>query len=133
VRELAAPKATFRLVESLIARVKADRGKVAYAAACAQFLVFYTNVVSTLDRQIAVGERAIDVCPSHRNGRAVLASFLSQKALRVSDGMVPTRASLDEAWALVERATVLFPSSREVQESRDIVERRRNSGLTRIS
>lgn len=133
VRELAAPKATFRLVESLIARVKADRGKVAYAAACAQFLVFYTNVVSTLDRQIAVGERAIDVCPSHRNGRAVLASFLSQKALRVSDGMVPTRASLEEAWTLVERATVLFPSSREVQESRDIVERRRNGGLPRIS
>lgn len=133
VRDLAAPKATFRLVESLVTRVKADRGKVAYAAACAQFFVFYTNVVSTLDKQIAVGERAIDVCPSHRNGRAVLASFLCQKAMRLSEGVVPTRAGLDEAWALVERASALFPSSREVSETRERVEKKRKSGLSSLS
>jgi len=125
-------RATFRLVESLFARVKADRSKVAYAAACAQFLVFYTNVVATLDRQIAVGERALDVCPSHRNGRAVLASFLCQKATRLSEGLVPQRASLDEAWALVSRAEGLFPSSREVRETRTRVERKRTGAFSRL-
>lgn len=121
-------RATFRLVESLCARVKADRSKVAYAAACAQFFVFYTNAVPTLDRQIAVAGRAIDVCPSHRNGRAVLASFLCQKAIRLVEGIVPPRSSLDEAWALVTRAEELFPSSREVRETRELVERKRGGG-----
>ncbi len=125
-------KATFRLVESLFLRVKADRSKVAYAAACAQFFVFYTNVVATLDRQIAVGERALDVCPSHRNGRAVLASFLCQKAVRLSEGLVPQRSALDDAWALVTRAETLFPTSREVKETRELVERRRSGGFPRL-
>ncbi len=124
--------ATFRLVESLIARVTADRGRVAYAAACAQFLVFYTNVVQTLERQIAVAERAVAVCPTHRNGRAVLASFLCQKARRNVEATLVSSAGLAEADALVERARALFPPAREVEETAALVRARRASGLGRL-
>lgn len=123
---------TFRLVESLIARVMGDRGRVAYAAACAQFLVFYTNAATTLDRQIAIVERAVAVCPSHRNGRAVLASFLCQKARRKVESLVTSSAEVDEAEALVARARELFPSAREVEETAALVRARRTSGLPRL-
>ncbi len=123
---------TFRLVESLIARVTGDRGRVAYAAACAQFLVFYTNAATTLDRQIAIVERAVAVCPSHRNGRAVLASFLCQKARRKVETLVASGAEIDEAEALVARARDLFPSAREVEETAALVRARRTGALPRL-
>lgn len=123
---------TFRLVESLIARVTRDRSRVAYAAACAQFLVFYTNAASTLERQIAIAERAVAVCPSHRNGRAVLASFLCQKARRKVETLVTSSSELAEAEALVERARSLFPTAREIEETTALVRARRNSALPRL-
>lgn len=126
-----APDATFRMVESLIARVSADRSKVAYAAACAQFLVFYSNVVGTLDRQIAVTERALAVCPSHRNGRAVLASFLCQKARRALDVLLVTEAVSSEATALVARARELFPSAKEIEETEALLARKKAGPLGR--
>jgi hypothetical protein len=125
--------ATFRMVESLIARVSADRSKVAYAAACAQFLVFYSNVVGTLDRQIAVAERALAVCPSHRNGRAVLASFLCQKARRTLDVLLVTEAVVNEASALVARARELFPAAKEVEETEALLARKKVGTLGRSS
>lgn len=123
--------ATFRLVESLIARISADRSKVAYAAACAQFLVFYSNVVGTLDRQIAVTERALLVCPSHRNGRAVLASFLCQKARRALDVLLVTEAVSNEATALVARARELFPAAKELEETEALIARKKAGLLGR--
>lgn len=126
-----APTATFRLVESLVARTKRDRANVAYAAACAQFLVFYTNVVPTFERQIAVAERAVDVCPTHRNGRAVLASYLAQKAKALVQGFA-TDADLRAALALVERAESLFPSCRDAREARAAIEARKTGMLSRL-
>jgi hypothetical protein len=125
------PTATFRLVESLVARTKRDRSNVAYAAACAQFLVFYTNVMPTFERQIAVAERAVDVCPTHRNGRAVLASYLAQKAKSLVQGFA-SDGDLRAAIALVERAESLFPSCRDAREARAAIEARKNGMLSRL-
>ncbi len=122
---------SWKLVESLTARVERDRGRIAYAAACAQFFVFYTNVVHTLERQIALCRRAIAACPSHRNGRAVLASFLCQKARRMLDGMqlLTQASSIREAELLVAEARALFPALRELEETEALLQAKRGLRL----
>ncbi|MBX3250245.1 MAG: hypothetical protein KF901_23915, partial [Myxococcales bacterium] len=69
-------------VDALAARVAEDPELVAYASRCAQMLVFRAELEPRLDAQIALAERALSLCDTHRNGRLVLSDLLSLRAQR---------------------------------------------------
>jgi hypothetical protein len=107
------------LVESLAARVERDPSRVAYAAAVATMFVFYVDVEPTLVGQIALAERAVRVCPSHRNGRFTLAGLLCEQAVRILDaGPFVSSAEVARARAMIDRAEQLNPSCKELGRAR---------------
>jgi hypothetical protein len=102
------------LVDRLAGRVEHDRARLAYAAPVAQMMVFRAELAPSLDEQRRHAERAVALCPSHRNGRLVLAALLVQQASeRLARGIVlpderaRLRAELDRAAALYARTTGL--------------------------
>jgi hypothetical protein len=78
-------------VASLAARVERGEPAIAWAAPCAQALVFQAESAADLDAQITIAERAYAVCPTLRNARIVLADLLLTRAERAIDRGV-TRA-----------------------------------------
>jgi hypothetical protein len=107
------------IVESLAARIERDPSRLAYAAPVATMYVFYVDIEPTLDGQIALAERAVRVCPAHRNGRFTLANLLCERAMRILDaGPFVSRADRDRARACLERAEKLNPDCRELDRVR---------------
>lgn len=124
LRALLAPFAP--CVDSLAARIERDPiGGVAYAAACGDALMFEAEAETTLDRQIAIAERLLRVCPTHRNGRLVLAAYLCDKATRMVDQPFVGDAVAREAQALVDRAEALYPASKSLEAARAALARAR--------
>ena len=108
------------LVEKLAARIAADPSNIAYAASCAEMFVFRAQLESPLARQIETAERALTVCPSHRNGRLILASYLCEQAttlLASHLGLVRKR-DLAVTEAYLDRAEKLFPSCERLPDAR---------------
>jgi len=113
-------------VDSLAARIERDPiGGVAYAATCGDVLMFEAEAETTLDRQIAIAERLLRVCPTHRNGRLVLAAYLCDKATRIADQPFIGDAAAREADALVDRAEALYPASKSLEAARAAIARAR--------
>ncbi len=105
------------LTERLAARVEADPTKIAYAGPCAQIYVFRYEMEDDLDRSNAFAERSVKLCPTHRNGRLVLASSLCDLAVRMLNhhGWFMPPEALAKADALVQRAEQLFPALKRVE------------------
>lgn len=107
-------------VESLARRTEGDRGQLAYAAPCAQMLVFQAEVARTFDTQLAISERALRICPTHRNARVVCADLLVERGLRRLDTAMPweTGDALAEAERDVRRAMELYPQLKRLEQAR---------------
>jgi hypothetical protein len=106
------------LIDSLARRIEADPSKIAYAARCAQMLVFKADVARTEADTTAIAERALRICPSHRNTRLTLAHSLCEQALRFLPGArAPTHQGVATAEAMIKRAESLYPSSGRLPEA----------------
>ncbi|MCA9624074.1 MAG: hypothetical protein KC731_33855, partial [Myxococcales bacterium] len=113
------------LVEHFGERVAGDESLLAYRAAAAQMFVFRSEMAEDLDKQLALAERAVAICPSHRNGRLVLAQALARQVrLSLERGFV---AALDHSAlaAKLERARELYPRTRGLDELEERVKKLR--------
>jgi hypothetical protein len=112
------------LFDSLALRITTDPSQIAYASGCAQMFVFLAEVERTLPRKLELAERAVKICPTHRNGRLVLASALCEEAMvrmRPMNARTPT-AEVERVAALVARAEALYPQSSVLPEARKALE-----------
>jgi hypothetical protein len=130
--ELGVLLAPFRpMFESLARRVVADPSQIAYASAAAQMFVFESEVEDALPRKLAFAERAVEICPTHRNGRLVLATLLCRQASTMLRTMVvfARKDDLARAAALVERAEALYPQTSQLAAVKATLERARKNAL----
>jgi hypothetical protein len=76
-------------------------------------------------RKHELAERAVRLCPSHRNGRLNLASLLVDQALASMRQMVlfARKDELERVEALLKRAESLYPQSSELPEAKAMLER----------
>jgi hypothetical protein len=112
------------MVDSLATRIeRAPLDMVAYAATCADVLMFEAESQTTLERQMQVGERLLRVCPSHRNGRLVMAAYLCDKATRMVDTPFVGSDVAAAAEALVDRAEKMYPASKSLDAAKKALER----------
>ena len=129
LRRLLSP--LFPLSERLAQRIEADPTRIAYAGPCAQMYVFRVEMERDLDKRLDLAERSVKLCPTHRNGRLVLASALCDKAIRIitPSGWHAGAEALDQADALVRRAEQLFPALNKLEHvKKRLAERRRVVG-----
>jgi hypothetical protein len=119
------------MVERLAGRIE-QTANIAYASGCAELLVFRAQIESPFRRQKETAERALRLCPSHRNARVVLAGFLCEEAiLRVTVGLLPpSRADCAAAEADVARAEELFPTSSRIAGARAKIEAAKRRALS---
>lgn len=112
------------MFESLGTRIAGDPHRIAYAAPAAQMFVFLAEVERSLPEQLQLVERAIAICPTHRNGRLVLAAYLchNAQALLRSMPLLGGREQLARAEALVARAEQLDPRASELEPTRSLLE-----------
>ncbi|NUO50053.1 MAG: hypothetical protein HOV80_14450 [Polyangiaceae bacterium] len=109
------------LFESLEARILRDPiGHVAYAADCAQMFVFLSESETDRMREWQNAERALRLCPSHRNGRLVMAHLCCHRAITLADQttLFTARNDLTEAARLVERAEAMYPQSKSLSDAK---------------
>lgn len=112
------------IFESLGARIAGDPHQLAYAAPAAQMFVFLAEVESSQPQKVFLAERALAICPTHRNGRLVLAAFLCHDAQTLLRSM-PLLGGADRlarAEALVARAEELYPRATELASTRSLLE-----------
>jgi hypothetical protein len=113
------------MFDSLATRIERDPTQIAYAAGCAQMFVFLAEVDLVLARKLELAERAVRICPTHRNGRLVLASVLCDSAMEAMRAMVvfARRDELERVEALLARAASLYPETRELPEAKKMLDR----------
>ncbi len=104
-------------IESLARRCEADRAHLAYAAPCAQMLVFQAEVCRAFDEQLAIVERALRICSTHRNALLVCADLLVERGLRRLDAAKPweTGDALMDAERDIRRANELYPQLKRLE------------------
>ncbi|WP_146655241.1 hypothetical protein [Labilithrix luteola] len=119
------------MIEHLAARIEGDPSKVAFAASCAQMFVFLSDVQVVFTQKLDLAERAVRICPSHRNGRLVLAAALCEQAMIIMRNMVlfARRDEIDRVDAILARAESLYPRSTELPEARAMLERIRRGRI----
>lgn len=107
-------------------RIEEDPAQIAWAAQCAQLLVFRAELAPTLDTQLVLAERGHRLCPSLRNARLVLADLLCARAERRLEQPVLLRGA--DAWAAarrdVDRAGEIFPELARLAALRERLARR---------
>lgn len=120
------------MIESFAGRIEKDPSRIAFAAPCAQMFVFLTDIESNGARKRELAERAVRLCPTHRNGRLNLASLLCDEAITAMRGMMlfTRKEELERVAALVERAEKLYPQSTELPEAKAMLERARRARLS---
>lgn len=113
------------LIDHMARRIESDPTKIAFAAPCAQMFVFLTDIEQNLVRKHELAERAVRLCPSHRNGRLNLASLLVDQALASMRQMVlfARKEEIERVEALLSRAESLYPQSSELPEAKAMLER----------
>ncbi|MBX3221277.1 MAG: hypothetical protein KF795_12210 [Labilithrix sp.] len=113
------------MFDSLASRIERDPSRIAYAAGCAQMFVFLAEVDRHLPRKLELAERAVKICPTHRNGRIVLAAILCEQAMETMRAMVvfARRDRIERVEALLERAESLYASASELDEAKDMLRR----------
>lgn len=110
------------LVLSLERRILRDpMGQMAHAAGCAEVLLFWASADDAPGAYARFVERALAVCPSHRNARLQMAGLLCSYADAKVEGAhrLNARSNLQEAAALHERARGLFPSARALETTEE--------------
>jgi hypothetical protein len=107
-------------VDHLAHRIMNDPTHLAYAAPCAQMYVFRAETAPSFERQIELAERAVALCPTHRNGRLVLADLLVERGMRALDVALPwaTGDAISKAAHDVRRAGELFPLLKRLEEAK---------------
>jgi len=121
------------LIESLAARIEKDpASKIAYSAPCAQMFVFLSEVESFASKKLAFAERAVSICPTHRNGRLVLAAVLCDRAIDAMRGMqlIARKNDIERAAGMIDRAEKLYPQATELPEAKSMLERVRKGRIT---
>jgi hypothetical protein len=108
-------------INELEARMAREAALFPYRALCAQMFTFLGETEQELRAAIASLERAIAVCPTHRNARLILAGFLLEDAARRLAAL-PTigifgageirRRGLVEVRRLHDRAIELWPEAK---------------------
>jgi hypothetical protein len=113
------------MIDHMARRIENDPTKIAFAAPCAQMFVFLTDMEQSLMTKHELAERAVRLCPSHRNGRLNLASLLVDQALASMRQMVlfARKDELERVEALLVRAETLYPQSSELPEAKAMLER----------
>jgi hypothetical protein len=113
--------------ESLAARIAADPSEIAYASTCAQMFVFSAELGKTASDRRALAERAISICPTHRNARLILASALCDDAMAAMRKLDVFNASREvpRIEALLARAESLYPQSTNLPIARRMLEKLR--------
>jgi hypothetical protein len=113
------------MIEHLATRIERDPSKIAFAGPCAQMFVFLTDIEANAVRKSELAERAVRLCPSHRNGRLNLASILCDQALASMRQMVlfARRDELERVEEKLTRAESLYPQSTELPEAKAMLER----------
>lgn len=114
------------MIEHLARRIEQDpSSNMAFAAPCAQMFVFLTDIEGVFAKKLELAERAVRICPTHRNGRLNLASLLCDQALTSMRQMVvfARKDDLERIDALLKRAESLYPQSTELPEAKLMLER----------
>lgn len=106
------------LVDCMAQRCEEDpRGQLAYAAKCAQFLVFRAECATEDAVRWPLVERALAICPSHRNGRIVACNFLCDRAdVLLGAGALFQASAVVAAEQALARAEQLWPQGRRIAE-----------------
>lgn len=110
------------LFESMEARILRDPVRhIAYAADCAQMFVFLSEAELDRAKEWSLAERALRLCPTHRNGRLVMAHLCCRRAISLLDqtSFFTARSDLAEASRLVVRAEEMYPQSKSIAEARE--------------
>jgi hypothetical protein len=94
-----------------------------YSAHVAQMLMFRSDTTEQHD-EIALLERAVRVCPAHRNSRNSLAHYLCERAKQRLSGanVFSARTDILEAVRLVDRAEAVFDQSKRIPELRAAID-----------
>ncbi|AKF07361.1 hypothetical protein DB32_004510 [Sandaracinus amylolyticus] len=113
--------------DSLAMRIQRDPMELAWAAQCAQVLVFRAELAPTLDAQIGLAERGYALCPTLRNARLVLADLLCARAERRLEGPSVLRAadSWQDAKRDITRAEEIHPELSRLPAAREKLARSR--------
>lgn len=121
------------LIEEFTSAVEVDAELLAYAAACAQMFVFFSDVASTIPQKLTMAERAVKVCPTHRNGRVILAALLCDTALGAIQqlGLVTSRQEIERIQGILERAERVHPETSGLAEARTELETARRTKIVR--
>lgn len=113
------------VVTSLEARILgAPERHLAYSAKVAELLVFASDAEHDLAQRWALAERALRVCPAHRNARSTMAFLLCNRANHLLDNanMMTIRAELATAEQLLARAEQTFAASERIAPTRAKIE-----------
>jgi hypothetical protein len=112
------------LLESFARRFEGPRAEwstteLAYAAPCAQTLVFRSELAEG-DRRFVLVERALAICPGHRNARIVLAGLLLELAVTglSQRGWLLEAHELELSRARIARAEELWPTHSQLEHAR---------------
>jgi len=106
------------VVDELEARIGKDTRLLAYRALCAQMMTFFGETETDPRAAIGMLERAVAVCPTHRNARLILAGLLIDDATRRLRTLPAVaffgagesrRKALEEVRRLHDRARTLWP------------------------
>ncbi len=119
------------LSDNLARRVESDPTRIAYAAPCAQIFVFRCEMDDDAVKKLEYAERSVKLCPSHRNGRLMLASCLCDLAVRTmsATGWYVAPDAIQRAEAYLKRAEQLFPSLKKIESTKSrLDEAKRKSG-----
>jgi hypothetical protein len=119
------------MIDHFAGRIERDPTKLAYAAPCAQMFVFLSDVEPWPVRKIELAERAVRVCPTHRNGRLVLAALLCEQAQTAMRSMVlfARRDELERIERELARAEQLYPQSTDLPGAKGMLDRVRKGRI----
>lgn len=112
---------TKECVDRCATRVLTDPSELAQASRVAQMLVFRAESVRSLSEQVIAIEKALQVCPTHRNGRLVGADIFAFRGLERLRGAGPLSGSspADAAFEDAKRARALWPRCKRLTRLTD--------------
>jgi hypothetical protein len=94
--------------------------------------VFLSEMNRHPPTKLAHAERAVRICPTHRNGRLILASVLCDQAIETMRGFTvfARKREVEHIEAMLARAESLYPQSTELPEAKRMLEQVKRSRLT---
>lgn len=121
------------MIEAYASRVEVDPELLAYAAACAQMFVFFSDVATTVPSKLTMAERAVKVCPTHRNGRVILAALLCDTALAAIQklGLVTSRQEIERIQSILDRAARVHPETSGLADAQAELDTARRTKIVR--